>query len=199
MLENITGHLIIVMAPTGSGKGTLIKDALAHFPTLETTISCTTRPMRPGEIHGKEYYFLTPTEFEQKKAAGDFLEWAFFGQYQYGTLKSEILPRLESGKIVITEIELQGVEQLRSLIQREHMTIVFIEAGGWDKLKARALDRAPMSESELTHRYERYLIEIVAKDKADVIIDNTQDDFTPAKIAFHQLINELQGRVYSIK
>ncbi len=196
MLENIQGHLIIVMAPTGSGKGTLIKDALAHFPTLETTISCTTRPKRPGETHGKEYYFLTTDEFEQKKTAGDFIEWAVFGQYQYGTLKSEILPRLEAGKMVITEIELQGVEQLHALIPKDHMTTVFIEAGGWDKLKARALDRAPMTEEELNHRYERYLVEILAKDKADVVINNTEDDFTPAKLEFHQLINELQNRVY---
>ena len=196
MLENIQGHVIIVMAPTGSGKGTLIKDALAHFPTLETTISCTTRPERPGETPGKEYYFLTTAEFEQKKLAGDFLEWAVFGQYQYGTLKSEILPRLEVGKMVITEIELQGVEQLHALIPKEHMTTVFIEAGGWDKLKARALDRAPMTDEELSHRYERYLVEIVAKDKADVVINNTEDDFMPAKLAFHQLIKDLQSRVY---
>ena len=63
--------------------------------------------------------------------------------------------------------------------------------------KKRALDRAPMTEEELSHRYERYLVEIVAKDKADVVINNTQDDFTPAKLAFHQLINELQSRVYN--
>ncbi|HMO77851.1 MAG TPA: guanylate kinase [Candidatus Paceibacterota bacterium] len=197
MLENIKGHLIIVMAPTGSGKGTLIKDALAHFPALETTISCTTRPLRPGETEGKEYYFLSQNEFEQKKVAGDFLEWAVFGQQQYGTLKSEILPRLEAGKIVITEIELQGVEQLHNLVPSEHMTTVYIEAGGWDQLKARALDRAPMTEEELSHRYQRYLIEVMAKDKADVIIDNTHNDFTPAKLAFHQLIIDLQNRVYS--
>jgi len=195
MLENIKGHLIIVMAPTGSGKGTLIKDALEHFPTLETTVSCTTRPQRPGETHGKEYYFLSTDEFEQKKDADDFLEWAVFGKCQYGTLKSEILPRLESGKMVITEIELQGVEQLHALIPQENMTTVFIDAGGWDKLKARALERAPMTEEELSHRYERYLVEIVAKAKADVTIDNTSNDFTPAKLTFHQLIKKLQGRV----
>lgn len=196
MFKNIKGHLIIVMAPTGSGKGTLIKDALVHFPALETTISCTTRPIRPGETEGKEYHFLSPDEFEQRKAAGDFIEWAVFGKCQYGTLKSEILPRLEEGKMVITEIELQGVEQLHALIPEEHMTTVFIDAGGWDNLKKRALERAPMTEEELSHRYERYLVEIVAKDKADVVIDNTQNDFTPAKLAFHQLIKDLQNRVY---
>jgi len=197
MLENIKGHLIIVMAPTGSGKGTIIKDALAHFPALETTISCTTRKERPGETSGREYYFLSAKEFEQRKAAGDFLEWAVFGQQQYGTLKSEILPRLEAGKIVITEIELQGVAQLHALVPKEHMTTVYIEAGGWDMLKARALDRAPMTEEELSHRYQRYLVEVVAKDKADVVIDNTQNDFTSAKQAFHRLIEDLQSRAYS--
>ena len=197
MIKNIKGHVLIVMAPTGSGKGTLIKQALATFPDLYVTISCTTRKKRPNEVEGREYHFLTVEEFEQKKVAGEFLEWASFGVNQYGTLKSEILPRLEEGKIVIAEIEVQGVEQLHSLIPSEHITTVYIEAGGWETLKARALKRAPMSEEELQHRYERYLIEVESKDIADIIIDNTSDDFTSAKEDFCQIISALKNRVYT--
>ncbi|USN87497.1 MAG: guanylate kinase [Candidatus Nomurabacteria bacterium] len=197
MLDNINGHVLIVMAPTGSGKGTLIKEALKTFPDLYVTISCTTRAMRPGEVNGKDYYFISSTDFDQKIADGEFLEWATFGNNRYGTLKSEIIPRLQDGQVVIAEIDVQGVEQLHSLIAKDHITTVFIEAGGWENLKARALARAQMSEEELQARYERYLVEVASKDIADVIIDNSTNDFTPAKVAFCELVESLRNRVYN--
>jgi len=197
MLSNIKGHVLIVMAPMGSGKGTLIKEALKTFPDLYVTVSCTTRAMRPGEVEGKDYCFLSVDEFNQKIENNEFLEWATFGKNNYGTLKSEIISRLEKGQIVIAEIDVQGVEQLHKLIPPEHITTVFIDAGGWEALKARALGRAPMSEDELNSRYERYLIEVASKDIADIIIDNSTDDFTPAKEEFCQLIRDLKNKVYS--
>jgi len=197
MIDNIKGHVLIVMAPMGSGKGTLIREAQATFPDLYETVSCTTRAMRPGEIDGKHYHFLTAEEFEQKKEVGDFLESATFSGNQYGTLKSEIISRLEAGQIVISEIDVQGVEQLYKLIPSQHITTVFIDAGGWDTLKQRALDRAPMSEEDLQLRHDRYLIEIKSKDVADVVIDNTENDFASAKKDFCKLIEELKVRVYT--
>ncbi len=197
MIGNINGHVLIVMAPMGSGKGTLINKALATFPDVYETVSCTTRKPRPGEIDGKDYHFLTVEDFELKKTKGEFLEWAVFGSNQYGTLKSEIIPRLENGQMVITEIEIQGVEQLHALIPKEHITTVFIDAGGWETLKARALARAPMSDEELTSRYERYLVEVASKDVADIIIDNTANDFTPAMKSFCKLVESLKNRVYA--
>lgn len=169
------GHVVVVMAPMGSGKGTIVKCALAQYPDLKQTISCTSRAMRPGEVNGQQYHFITTEDFDQKIERGEFLEWAVFAGNKYGTLKSEILPRLADCEVVIVEIELQGVEQLLNLLPREQMTIVYIEAGSWEVLRARAFARAPMSEAELQSRYERYLIEQQAKPVADVIIDNSGD------------------------
>ena len=197
MLDNIKGHVLVVMAPMGSGKGTLIKEALTVFSDLYVTVSCTTRAMRPGEVEGEDYYFISDEEFDRKVENGDFLEWAIFGKNRYGTLKSEIIPRLENGQIVIAEIDVQGVEQLHQLIPSEHITTVFIEAGGWDGLKARAMARAPMSEEELSARYERYLVEVATKDIADIIIDNSTNDPTPAMQEFCRLIETLKNRVYT--
>ena len=197
MLDNIKGHVLVVMAPMGSGKGTLIKEALATFPDLYVTVSCTTRAMRPGEVEGKDYYFISDEEFDRKVENDDFLEWAVFGKNRYGTLKSEIVSRLENGQIVIAEIDVQGVEQLHQLIPSEHITTVFIEAGGWEGLKARAMARAPMSEEELAARYERYLVEVASKDIADIIIDNSTNDPTPAMQEFCRLIETLKNRVYT--
>lgn len=197
MVDNIKGHVLIVSAPTGSGKGTLIKRALAAFPDLHETVSCTTRDIRPGEEAGRDYHFVSQFEFEEKKNKNDFLEWAKFGNHQYGTLKEEIIPRLQAGKVVITEIEIQGVEQLQAIIPKEHMTTVFIDAGSWETLKQRVIARAPISEEELNHRYERYLLEIGTKDTADVIIDNTGNDFTAAKDDFCRLIEDIYARKYT--
>jgi guanylate kinase len=193
IVDNICGHVIVVMAPTGSGKGTIVKHALEKFPELKHTISCTSRTMRPREINGKHYFFVSSEVFDEKVAQGEFLEWAVFAGNKYGTLKSEILPRLVQGEVVIVEIELQGVEQLLTLIPREHLTVVYIEAGGWEVLKARAEARSPMSETELHARYERYLVEQQAKSLADVIIDNS-GDITVAYAQFEHVIADVANK-----
>jgi guanylate kinase len=189
-VDSINGHVLVMMAPTGSGKGTLVRHLKEHHPTVYVTISCTTRTMRPGEVPGKDYHFLTAEEFDAKITAGDFFEWAHYGQHRYGTLKSEIIPHLTNCQLVVTEIEVQGVQQLMELLPREVMTLIYVEAGGWENLKSRALKRAAMSEAELAARYDRYLIEREAKELADVIIDNTSEDTTAAIDAFEAVIEE---------
>lgn len=185
--NTFSGHVIVVMAPTGSGKGTIITHARVQYPDLYETVSCTSRAMRPGEQNGVDYYFVSPTEFAKRVAAGDFLEWAEFAGNSYGTLKSEVLPRVEAGGVVLLEIDLQGVEQLLTLLPREHMTIVYIEAGGWEELRKRVLGRAPMSEKELEKRQERFVHETAAKPLADVIVNN-QQDINQAHTEFAQVI-----------
>lgn len=183
------------MAPMGSGKGTLIQAGLRAFPDIRTTVSCTTRAPRPGEVDGREYHFITSAEFDAKIEAGDFLEWAHFGLNRYGTLKQEILPALEAGKLVIAEIEVQGVEQLHTLLPAESITTIYIEAGGWDVLKARALARADISEAELDKRYERYLVEIEAKEMADIIIDNSGTGSTEAEEKFISILETIRKNI----
>jgi len=164
------------MAPMGSGKGTLINRALENHPDLYETVSCTTRDMRPGEKDGINYHFITKEEFEAKVDDGQFLEWAEFAGNKYGTLKGEIMPRIVDPRVVIVEIELQGVQQLLKILPREHMTITYIDAGGWEVLRARAEKRAPMSETEMNARHDRFLIEEASKPLADVIIDNSGNE-----------------------
>ncbi len=195
MSQPVTGHVIVVMAPTGSGKGTIIKNALETLPDLKTTVSCTTRQMRPGEVDGKDYYFITQTEFDKKIQEGSFLEWATYGLNRYGTVKSEIMPYLESGETVVVEMEIQGVEQLHKILPKENMTTVYIESGGWEVLRARAMARSPIDEAELEKRHERYLAEVEFKKYADVIIDNSSNDFTQAKEDFLSLIREIRNKI----
>lgn len=195
MSNQINGHLVIVMAPTGSGKGTLIKSALDKFPELYLSVSCTTRARRPGEINGRDYYFISQAEFAHKVEQGEFIEWVTYGQSMYGTLRSEILPRLRAGKVLLIEIELQGVEQLLSLLPRENVSLIYIDAGDWELLKRRALARAPISESELAKRYERYLVEREAKSLADIVIDNQEQNLEQAKENFCQAISNIFDKI----
>jgi guanylate kinase len=195
--EDIKGHLVMIMAPMGSGKGSLIAHARAVFPQISCTISCTTREKRPSEQEGKDYYFLSKDEFMRKIEAGEFMEWAEFSGNLYGTLTSELMTRLVKGEVVISEIDLQGVEALRSIIPEESRTLVYIEAGEWPVLKARALARAPISDEHLALRYERYLKERAYKDKVDVVIHNNDGESEHAQKQLEGLLQEIITRVAS--
>jgi guanylate kinase len=191
MESEITGHLILLMGPTGSGKGELVRHALSQFPEIHLAVSCTTRAPRPGEEDGIHYHFIDAATFQQKIDAGDFLEWAPFGGNRYGTLKSEVVDRLKRGEIILNEIELQGVEALRTLIPKEYRTVVYVEAGDWEALSARAMARAPISEAELSHRHERYQEEIQSKPYADFVVDNHDGQLPAAKATFTNIITQI--------
>lgn len=197
MIEHITGHLIIIMAPMASGKSSLIARVQSKFPEIVQTVSCTTRSIRPQERDGVDYYFITKEVFQKKIDEGLFIEWAHFSGNLYGTLTSELVDRLQAGAVVICEIELQGVLQLLKFIPSEYRTVVYIDGGDWDTLKARALARAPISESDLALRFERYQKERASKDFADVVINNTNENFEKAKTELCTLVEKIITRVAS--
>lgn len=190
-----TGHVLLLMAPMGSGKGTLEQYVFKKFPELIFAVSCTTRAPRPGETDGVEYHFITREQFESKVRNGDFLEWAEFGGNLYGTLKAELLEPLRNGQVVLNEIELQGVEQVIELLPADCRTIVYIDAGDWEALKKRALSRAPMSEAELQKRYQRYQHEIAAKPLADIVIDNRDGKLESAQEAFESIVEAIYSKI----
>lgn len=189
------GHVLLVMAPMGGGKGTLERAAFAAYPELLFSVSCTTRAPRDGEVDGREYFFISRDEFESRVAVGEFLEWAEFGGNLYGTLKSQLLQPLEAGKLIINEIELQGIEQIKELIPAANRTIVYIDAGDWEVLRARALARGPMSEEELEKRHERYLHEVKAKPHADVVINNADGNLEQATQHFLQVVADCFNKI----
>lgn len=194
-IQNITGHLIFIMAPMASGKGSLVAYIEENFPQARRTVSCTTRERRPKEIEGVDYYFITRSEFEHRREKGDFIEWAEFSGHLYGTLRSELVGRLQKGEIVICEIELQGVLQLLDIIPKEHYTLVYVNAGDWETLKARALSRAPISEEHLALRYERYCEEEAFKDRVDVVINNRDGQLEKAKAQMHAIVADIITKI----
>ena len=111
---NYKGNLVVISGPSGVGKSTLVKAARQVLPDLAFSVSCTTRSMRSGEVHGKDYYFLSPEEFEKKVAANEFIEYAGVFNHRYGTLKSEINSRLAAGEQILLDIVVQGAKQIRA-------------------------------------------------------------------------------------
>src|SRR5688572_31642584 len=99
---------IVVTGPSGAGKGTLIRAILERIPELEVAVSATTRPQRPGEEDGREYWFLSEQDFVARSEAGEFLEHVKFAGGRYGTLASEIDRIGEDGKVCVLELEIEG-------------------------------------------------------------------------------------------
>lgn len=189
------GKFVPVVAPTGSGKDTLITYAKSVFPDIVLSVSCTTRSPREGEEHGRDYFFLSREEFEHKIEAGDLLEWAEYGGNYYGTPRGEIERKLAEGALIMGDIEVQGVRLIRDLLHPEEFGTIYIDAGSWDVLEKRALARAPMSEVELEKRRMRYEDESSFKSEATYVVsnpegmlDNAKRDFVAAVAAFREEI-----------
>ncbi len=188
------GKLILVIGPTGSGKSALLSHLQAAEPDIIFPISCTTRAPRPGEKEGEKYFFISKEEFERRETAGEFLEWASYGGNYYGTLKSEIIPKLEAGRLVVREVEVQGARQIQKILPKEQLALIFIDAGSWESLERRILARAPMTDVELLARRKRYEDELSFKAEADRVIENPDGGLEQAKKDFVAAIRELGGR-----
>lgn len=187
------GKLIIVVGPTGSGKGTLIAYARSLHADLELSVSCTTRAPRPGEAEGEHYYFLSRDEFEKRIAEGDFLEWAEYGGNLYGTPRRAVEERLARGVSVILEIEAQGARIIQGNTAPADRFIIYVDAGSWETLAHRVKARAPITEEELEKRKRHYEDELTYRSEADAVVANPDGGLDAAKDAFAKAIASALG------
>ncbi len=111
--------LLVISAPSGAGKTTLCRRLLQEFPSMDYSISCTTRPPRPGETDGRDYYFMTPEEFRRRSAEGALLEEAEVHGYAYGTPRRPVEEALRAGRDILMDIDVQGAGRIRRLVRRE--------------------------------------------------------------------------------
>lgn len=185
------------MAPSGSGKSLLITHLRENMPDLHFAVSCTTRNPRPDEKEGETYYFISEEAFEQKIKEGAFIEWAEFSGNRYGTLASEILTPMRAGRVVVREVELQGILAIRETIPAANRTVVYIDAGPWEILERRIRIRAPMSADHLASRRQRYLEESKWRAFADIIVENNEGRLEEAKQELQKYAEEVLTRVTS--
>ena len=145
--------LFVVTGPSGAGKGTLIRALIERRDDLEVAISATTRPQRPGEEDGHDYYFLTEEEFLARIEAGDFLEHVVYVSGQrYGTLRSEVARIHATGRSVVLELETKGARAVRDA--EPSAVTIFIAPPSFAELERRLRERATESSGEIDERLE---------------------------------------------
>jgi len=170
------GKLIVLTGPSGVGKGTLMNAILQRYPELHYSVSATTRSPRPGEVNGKNYHFITRSEFEKLVTQGEFLEWAEFAGNCYGTPREAVLNHIQSGKLVVLEIELEGARQIRHTFPSA--LSIFILPPSFAELEKRIRGRGQDTQEAISRRLNRAEEEIAAADEFDLQIIN--DDFEQA-------------------
>ena len=151
---------IILSAPSGGGKTTIAKRLLAVRPDLGYSISCTTRTPRDGEVDGRDYHFLSRETFEQRRAAGEFAEWAEVHGNLYGTLSSEIDRVLESGRHVMMDIDVQGARQFHAAFPES--VLIFVLPPSAEVLMSRLVGRSTETPAALARRLRNARDEIQA-------------------------------------
>lgn len=175
-MQELSGNLFIVSAPSGAGKSSLINALLKNHSNMQVSVSHTTRPPRPGEQDGVHYHFISVEQFKKLIAANEFLEWAeVFGNY-YGTSRSAIIDNLRQGIDVLLDIDWQGARQIRQ--QAPGTRGIFILPPSMQALEQRLQQRGQDSAEVISKRMAKAQSEMQHADEYEYLIIN--DDFNQA-------------------
>lgn len=192
MKDELHGHLILIVGPSGSGQNTLKSHLQEAFGELLVyPISYTTRPIRPGEVEGKVYVHVSKEEFERMIQEDLFFEWSKHMDHYYGMPRSEIEDGLRSGKFLMREVDVDGYMHVKNVLPRNQYSMIFINGGTWDQLLKRILGRAPMSEEQIVLRKENYERMLTVQDSADVVIYNKDGHLDEAKAAIEAAVRNI--------
>jgi guanylate kinase len=165
-------HLVVLAGPTAVGKGTVSTYIRENYPDVLLSVSATTRPPRPGEVDGVNYYFVDDAEFDRMIAEGELLEHAIVHNLsRYGTPRAPIERALEAGKSVLLEIDLQGARSVRETMPEARL--IFLLPPTWDELVRRLIGRGTESPEEQQRRLETAKVELAAQDEFDHRVVNT--------------------------
>lgn len=185
------GKLLILSAPSGSGKTTIVKHLLSKYQNLEFSISACSRAMRNGETDGKDYYFLSVDDFKSRIANNDFVEWEeVYPESFYGTLKSEIDRIWNKNHIVVFDVDVKGGINLKKKFGDTALS-VFIMPPSIDVLKKRLEGRGTESIESLNKRVGKAAEEMTYCDHFDRILinDNLHTSFSEAETIVENFIN----------
>ena len=173
--------LLVISAPSGAGKTTLCRRLLQEFDTMDYSISCTTRPPRPGEADGRDYFFLAPGEFRRRAEQGDLLEQAEVHGYAYGTPRRPVEDALRAGRDILMDIDVQGAARIRGLVRREKTSLlarayvdVFVKPPDLAALRRRLEERGQDAPEVIARRLANAERELQAQGAYQYVIVNDE-------------------------
>ena len=168
-------RLTVLSGPSGVGKSTVVAELRRLSPEIWISVSVTTRRPRPGEVNGREYYFVDSAEFDRMVRAGELLEWAEFAGNKYGTPAEPVRNRLEQGLPTLLEIDLSGARQVRE-VMKDDALLVFLKPPSWAELVRRLTGRGTEPPAVVERRLAVAREELEAADEFDVTLVNTSID-----------------------
>ena len=182
------GRIIVLAAPSGTGKSTLLKRLQEDFPELKWSVSLTTRPKREGEVDGVHYKFVDVATFEEHIERNEFIEWAQVHQNYYGTLKSVVDKGLEAGDSILFELDVQGCDSMKD-IYGDKAQVIFIEPPSVESLEERLIKRNTDSTGVIEIRLTNAKRELARKDDFDFNIVN--DDIERAYSELSSIVRKI--------
>lgn len=174
------GNLIVISAPSGAGKGTVIKKLMEINSNIWLSISMTSRNIRPGDVPNESYFFVTKEEFEERINNGVFLEYAVYNGNYYGTPKDKIVEKLNEGKDVVLEIEIQGALKVKELVP--DAIFIFILPPSMKELKRRLVNRGTESKDKVLERFTAAYKEINEVTKYNYVVINDEVEVAANKV-----------------
>ena len=184
----MSGKIIVICAPSGTGKSTLINRLKTDYPQLEWSVSCTTRPIRANEVHGKDYHFISTEEFEKEIQQDGFVEWAKVHSNYYGTSKSFVSQGLNQGRKMLFDLDVQGADSMKKIFGHDAQ-VIFIEPPSVEELEKRLRLRGTDSDKVINERVSNARKELARKNDYDFLILN--DDVEKAYQALQTAVKKI--------
>jgi len=164
-------RLTVLSGPSAVGKSTVVEAIRRHNPGVWLSVSVTTRPPRPGEVHGREYFFVSEDAFKEMAAGDQLLEWARYAGNFYGTPREPVAERLAAGIPTLLEVDVAGARQVRKAVPGA--LLVFLAPPSWDELVRRLTARGTESAAVMSQRLDAAKDELRAEDEFDITLVNT--------------------------